>query len=94
MIERSPKRIPEWLSLADIARAWSEETGESSEALEDKFRDWFGDYLLRNGYGHPIRHRPCWPRLHDAAAAPKHLIPVPSAGVIGDARVHRRAARR
>ena len=51
MIDRSPKRIPEWLSLADIARAWSEETGEPSEALEDKFRDWFKDYLLRNGYG-------------------------------------------
>lgn len=46
-----PRRIPEWLSLQDIARAWSDETGESAGDFEGRFRTWFKDYLLRNDYG-------------------------------------------
>jgi peptidoglycan hydrolase-like protein with peptidoglycan-binding domain len=49
--DRVPRRIPEWLSLQDIARAWSEETGEDAAAFEAGFRVWFKDYLLRNAYG-------------------------------------------
>ncbi len=49
--DRAPRRIPEWLSLQDIARAWSEETGEDTAAFEAGFRGWFKDYLLRNDYG-------------------------------------------
>ncbi len=44
------RKIPEWLSLQDIARAWSEETGESAQALEGNFREWFKEFLVRNGY--------------------------------------------
>ncbi len=51
MTDRPPSRIPEWLSLQDIARAWSEETGESAEALEGNFREWFKEFLVRNAYG-------------------------------------------
>ncbi len=51
MVDQAPRRIPEWLSLADIARAWSEETGTDAAAFEEGFRDWFKDYLLRNAYG-------------------------------------------
>ncbi len=51
MTDRPPSRIPEWLSLQDIARAWSEETGESAEALEGNFRAWFKEFLVRNAYG-------------------------------------------
>ena len=40
----------EWLSLQDIARAWSEETGGSAQALEGSFREWFKEFLVRNGY--------------------------------------------
>ncbi len=49
--DRAPRRIPEWLSLQDIATAWSEETGEDAAAFEADFRGWFKDYLLRNAYG-------------------------------------------
>jgi peptidoglycan hydrolase-like protein with peptidoglycan-binding domain len=49
--DRAPRRIPEWLSLPDIARAWSEETGNDAAAFEAGFRVWFKDYLLRNAYG-------------------------------------------
>lgn len=44
------RQIPEWLSFQDIARAWSEETGESAQALEGNFREWFKEFLVRNGY--------------------------------------------
>ncbi len=44
------RKIPEWLSFQDIARAWSEETGESAQALEGNFREWFKEFLVRNGY--------------------------------------------
>lgn len=50
MTDQLPRRIPEWLSLADISRAWSEETGEDAAAFEQRFRDWFRDYLVRNAY--------------------------------------------
>ena len=50
MTDQSSSRIPEWLSLQDIARAWSEETGESAEALEGIFREWFKEFLVRNAY--------------------------------------------
>ncbi len=50
MTDQPPRRIPEWLSLQDIARAWSEETGESAEALEGNFREWFKEFLVRNAY--------------------------------------------
>ena len=49
--DQAPQRIPEWLSLQDIATAWSEETGEDAAAFEAGFRGWFKDYLLRNAYG-------------------------------------------
>ena len=48
---RPPRRIPEWLSLQDISRAWNEETGEDAAAFEAGFRGWFEDYLVRNAYG-------------------------------------------
>ncbi len=51
MTDQPPRRTPEWLSLQDIARAWSEETGESAEALEGNFRAWFKEFLVRNAYG-------------------------------------------
>ena len=51
MTDRPPSKIPEWLSLQEIARAWSEETGESAEALEGNFREWFKEFLVRNAYG-------------------------------------------
>jgi tetratricopeptide (TPR) repeat protein len=51
IIDRTSQRIPEWLSLADISQAWSEETGEDAAAFEASFRGWFEDYLLRNAYG-------------------------------------------
>ncbi len=41
---------PEWLRFQEIARAWSEETGESAQALEGNFREWFKEFLVRNGY--------------------------------------------
>ncbi len=44
------RKIPEWLSLQDIALAWSEETGESAQALEGNFREWFKEFLVRDGY--------------------------------------------
>ena len=50
MTDQTPRGIPEWLSLQDIARAWSEETGESAEALEGNFREWFKEFLVRNAY--------------------------------------------
>ena len=49
--DQAARRIPEWLSLEDIAEAWSEETGEDAAAFEAGFRGWFKDYLLRNAYG-------------------------------------------
>ena len=51
MSDRAPRRIPEWLSLQDISRSWTEETGEDAAAFEAEFRGWFEDYLLRNAYG-------------------------------------------
>ena len=51
MTDQPPRRIPEWLSLQDISRAWSAETGESVTAFEERFRAWFKDFLLRNDYG-------------------------------------------
>ncbi len=51
LTERTPRRIPEWLSLQDIARGWTEETGEDAAAFEEGFRGWFEDYLVRNAYG-------------------------------------------
>lgn len=35
----------EWLSLAEIARRWSEETGESAEALERDLQAWFSAFV-------------------------------------------------
>ncbi len=51
---RVPRRIPEWLSLQDISRAWNEETGEDTAAFEEAFRAWFKDYLVRNAYGEAV----------------------------------------
>ncbi len=50
MTDQLTKKIPEWMSLQDIARAWSEETGEKAETLEVNFREWFKDFLVRNAY--------------------------------------------
>ncbi len=50
MTDQLPNRIPEWLNLQTIARACSEETGESAEALEGNFREWFKEFLVRNAY--------------------------------------------
>ncbi len=50
MTDQPPRGIPEWLRLQDIARAWSQETGESAEALEGNFREWFKEFLVRNDY--------------------------------------------
>jgi peptidoglycan hydrolase-like protein with peptidoglycan-binding domain len=47
----APRRLPEWLSLPDISRAWKEETGEDAAAFEEVFRTWFKEYLVRNAYG-------------------------------------------
>jgi peptidoglycan hydrolase-like protein with peptidoglycan-binding domain len=51
LTEFAPKRIPEWLSLPDISKAWNEETGEDAATFEETFRAWFKDYLVRNAYG-------------------------------------------
>jgi hypothetical protein len=37
----------DWLSLTEIARLWSDETGESSEALERDLDDWFSEFVVR-----------------------------------------------
>jgi hypothetical protein len=37
----------DWLSLSEIARLWSEETGESANALERDLETWFSDYVDR-----------------------------------------------
>jgi len=47
----APRRLPEWLSLPDISKAWNEETGEDAASFEETFRAWFKDYLVRNAYG-------------------------------------------
>ena len=54
LTDRVPRRIPEWLSLQDISRAWNEETGEDTAAFEGAFRAWFKDYLVRNAYGEAV----------------------------------------
>jgi peptidoglycan hydrolase-like protein with peptidoglycan-binding domain len=51
LTDLAPRRIPEWLSLPDISRAWNEETGEDAATFEEAFRAWFKDYLVRNAYG-------------------------------------------
>ena len=51
LTELAPRRIPEWLSLPDISKAWNEETGEDAATFEAAFRAWFKDYLVRNAYG-------------------------------------------
>jgi tetratricopeptide (TPR) repeat protein len=51
LTDLAPRRIPEWLSLPDISRAWNEETGEDVATFEEAFRAWFKDYLVRNAYG-------------------------------------------
>ncbi len=51
LTELAPRRIPEWLSLPDISKAWNEETGEDAATFEEAFRAWFKDYLVRNAYG-------------------------------------------
>ncbi len=37
----------DWLSLTEIARLWSEEAGESAEALERDLEHWFEDFVAR-----------------------------------------------
>ena len=37
----------DWLSLAEIARLWSDETGESEEALERDLEAWFSAFVAR-----------------------------------------------
>ncbi len=44
------RKNSEFLSFQDIAWAWSEETGESAQALEGVFQGWFKEFLARNGY--------------------------------------------
>ena len=44
------RKNSEILNFQDIAWAWSEESGESAQALERNFREWFKDFLVRNGY--------------------------------------------
>ncbi len=51
LTDLAPRRIPEWLSLPDISRAWNEETGEDAATFEKAFLAWFKDYLVRNAYG-------------------------------------------
>lgn len=47
---QTPRKIPQWLSLQHIAQAWNEETGENTAAFEARFREWFKEFLVRNGY--------------------------------------------
>ncbi len=69
------KRDSEWLSFQEIARAWSEETGESAQTLEGIFGEWFKEFLVRSGYvvagagdtgddawslANPLEGRPIW----------------------------------
>ena len=37
----------DWLSLTEIARLWSDETGESSETLERDLDAWFSEFVVR-----------------------------------------------
>ncbi|MDX1575123.1 MAG: hypothetical protein R3285_02950, partial [Kiloniellales bacterium] len=37
----------DWLSLAEIARLWSAECGESAEDLERDLDAWFSEYVAR-----------------------------------------------
>jgi hypothetical protein len=37
----------DWLSLAEIARRWGAETGESAEALERDLAAWFAAFVER-----------------------------------------------
>ncbi len=38
----------DWLSLTEIARLWSDETGESAEALERDLEAWFSEFVARD----------------------------------------------
>ena len=38
---------PDWLSVPEIARRWSNETGESAEALERDLQAWFSAFVGR-----------------------------------------------
>jgi hypothetical protein len=38
---------PDWLSLTEIAQLWSDETGESAEALERDLDTWFSEFVAR-----------------------------------------------
>lgn len=37
----------DWLSLTEIARLWSDETGESAELLERDLEAWFSEFVAR-----------------------------------------------
>ena len=46
LTDLAPRRIPEWLSLPDISRAWNEETGEDAATFEKAFLAWFNNVLM------------------------------------------------
>ena len=50
MIEHSPSRMPEWLAVKDIARLWSEETGQGVDALAQELGRWYSEFLVQNAY--------------------------------------------
>ncbi len=50
MVEHSPSRTPEWLAVKDIARLWSEETGQDVDALAQDLGRWYSEFLVQNAY--------------------------------------------
>jgi peptidoglycan hydrolase-like protein with peptidoglycan-binding domain len=50
MAEEQIIRTPEWLSVREIARQWSEETGGSIETLTRELGDWYEEFLVQNAY--------------------------------------------
>ncbi len=50
MVEHSPSRTPEWLAVKDIARLWSEETGQDVNALAQDLGRWYSEFLVQNAY--------------------------------------------
>ena len=51
MPEEQTIRTPEWLSVREIARQWSEETGGNTESLTRELGDWYAEFLVQNAYG-------------------------------------------
>ncbi len=42
--------MPEWLAVKDIARLWSEETGQGVDALAQELGRWYSEFLVQNAY--------------------------------------------